>query len=183
MGNVDVTGISHLGNDNDAEDDMMTDEKHRGPRDMDPRDMEILSVTSSGYDENESPWEFPTSFTADSPRGIAADSTTEVSEEFKKEAVCTVDIEGPEGSVKSLETSRVNPCKIHGAKFGASDREATADHPTAARNLALDDGDAGKRKEAGLINELNPNGAEDNTKNFAFHNQALVTDEVEETIF
>ena len=141
---LDDMGILHLGVDNDGEEDMR-DEALRAHGDM-----EIMSVTSSGYDENESPWEFSSSVTTQSPWETAPDLPREVPKGSKKDGSPVE--EDPDGLLASSET----PCKIPEVKHRKGHREATADHPKAARNLALDIDELGNGNEGVLLDMLAP---------------------------
>ena len=143
---VDDMGILHLGVDNDGEEDTMRDGRRA------PGDMEIMSVTSSGYDENESPWELSSSVTTQSPWETAPDLPREVPKGSKKDGSPVGIEEDPDGLLASSET----PCKIPEVKRREGHKEATVDHPKAARNLALDIDEPGNGNEAVLLDMLAP---------------------------
>lgn len=139
---VDDKGILHLGVDNDGEEGIMRDEALRTHGDM-----EIMSVTSSGYDENESPSELSSSVTTQSPWETAPDLPREVSKGSKKDGV------GIEEDHDGLLASSEIPPEV---KRREGHREATADHSEAARNLALDIDELGNGNETMLLDMLAP---------------------------
>ena len=148
---VDDMGTSDLGVNNDGKGDNMREEALRARGDM-----EIMSVTSSGYDENESPWELSSSMTTQSPCETAPDLPREVPKENKKEGSPAGIEEDPDGFLSSSENPRDSPCKMPEVTFRESHRETTSDHPNATGNLALDIDEFENENEAVLLDMLAP---------------------------
>ena len=155
--------VDDVGEENDGQEDDMAEEADR-----EPMDAALKSVATSVYEDNETPVGSQCPGVFDSQGESASDSSQKSPNNAPLEGRkggSSFDIaEAPKSYGLLSRPPRGEPRKIPEVTFRKGHKKATADHPRAANNKAMDDDDVGKRNQSVLLDILgDPNGGEVDT--------------------